>query len=62
MNKNELARRLARKSHRSHAQAADYVDTLVYNLLKTLKRPAPEPEPAEQKSSFAAVAPPKAKP
>ena len=38
MNKNELARRLARLSHRSRAKAADEVDTLVYQILKNLKR------------------------
>ncbi|HMF79587.1 MAG TPA: hypothetical protein VK604_28250 [Bryobacteraceae bacterium] len=39
MNKDELAKRLARESHRSLAEAADDVDTLVYRLLKGLKRP-----------------------
>jgi hypothetical protein len=39
MNKDELTKRLARESHRSRAQAADDVDTLIYRLLKDLKRP-----------------------
>lgn len=38
MNKLDLARRLARKSHRSRGEAADDVDTLVYRMLKELKR------------------------
>jgi hypothetical protein len=38
MNKDELVRRLARESHRSQAQAADDVDTLVYRLLVELRR------------------------
>lgn len=38
MNKLDLARRLARESHRSRGQAADEVDTLVYKLLKDLRR------------------------
>lgn len=37
MNKLDLARTLARLSHRSRAQAADDVDTLVYQMLKDLK-------------------------
>ncbi len=39
MNKDELTKRLARESHRSRAEAADDVDTLVYRILKDLKRP-----------------------
>jgi hypothetical protein len=37
MNKLELARRLARESHRSRAQAADDVDALVHRMIKDLK-------------------------
>lgn len=49
MNKFDLARRLARRVHRSRAQAADEVDTLVYEILKDLKqanktKPARKPE------------------
>jgi nucleoid DNA-binding protein len=40
VNKKELARRLAKESHRSRAQAADEVDTLIHRLLMELKRPA----------------------
>lgn len=40
MKKKDLARRLAKESHRSRAEAADEVDTLVYRLLLDLKRPA----------------------
>lgn len=39
VNKLDLARTLARISHRSRAQAADDVDTLVYQMLKGLKDP-----------------------
>lgn len=39
MNKLDLARTLARVSHRSRAQAADDVDTLVYRMLKNIKEP-----------------------
>ena len=39
MNKQELARLLARQSHRSCAQAADYVDALVHRLIKGSKHP-----------------------
>ncbi len=38
MNKQDLARWLARESHRSRGQAADEVDKLVYKLLKDFKR------------------------
>ena len=37
MNKFDLARQLARQSHRSRAKAADDVDALVHRLLKELK-------------------------
>jgi hypothetical protein len=65
MNKLDLARRLARASHRSRAQAADDVDTLVYNLLKKLEQHPQEPESktgkkAREKISAASVI--KAKP
>ncbi|MGH9640594.1 MAG: HU family DNA-binding protein [Bryobacteraceae bacterium] len=38
MNKNDLARRLARESHRSRAQAADELDALLHSIFKDLKR------------------------
>jgi hypothetical protein len=38
MNKLDLARHLARRSHRSRAQAADDVDSLVHRMLKDLKQ------------------------
>jgi nucleoid DNA-binding protein len=38
MNKKDLARRLARESHRSRAQAADELDSLLYRIFKDLKR------------------------
>ncbi len=37
MNKLDLARSLAKRSHRSQAKAADDVDTLVHRLIKDLK-------------------------
>ena len=59
MNKQELARLLARQSHRSCAQAADYVDTLVHRLIKGAKHP-PQKPPAER-SAAAGASTPKAK-
>jgi hypothetical protein len=59
VNKQELARLLARQSHRSCAQAADYVDTLIYRLIKGSKHP-PE-KPAAERSVAAGAATPKAK-
>jgi hypothetical protein len=46
MNKLDLARSLAKQSHRSQAKAADDVDTLVHRLIKDLKltRGAPKIE------------------
>lgn len=38
MNKLDLTLRLARESRQSQAKAADDVDTLVYELLKDLKK------------------------
>jgi nucleoid DNA-binding protein len=38
VNKKDLARRLAKESHRSRAQAADEVDKLVHRILMDLKR------------------------
>jgi len=40
MNKQELAERLAKQSHRSRAEAADEVDKLIYQILKDLQKPA----------------------
>ncbi len=37
MNKLDLARSLAKRSHRSRAKAADDVDMLVHRLIKDLK-------------------------
>jgi hypothetical protein len=49
MNKQDLARRLARESHRSSGKAADDVDTLVYNILKNLKQTTGKsPSPPKQ--------------
>ncbi|HEY3459033.1 MAG TPA: hypothetical protein VGK64_30895 [Bryobacteraceae bacterium] len=59
MNKQELARLLARQSHRSCAQAADYVDTLVHRLIKGSKHP-PE-KAAVERSAAACASTPKAK-
>jgi hypothetical protein len=56
MNKDELTKRVARESHRSRAEAADFVDKLVYRLLKDLKRP-----PATTRKDLSKAAP-KAKP
>jgi nucleoid DNA-binding protein len=50
MNKRDLARRLARESHRSNGQAADAVDTLVYKILKDLKRPVGKPAARSSKA------------
>lgn len=49
MDKKDLARRLARESHRSHAQAADQLDALLHSILKDWKRSlsaAPQNRPA----------------
>ncbi len=58
MNKLDLARRVARKWHRSRGQAADDVDTLVYEILKDLKKAARQPLPKreEQLPAVPAVA------
>jgi len=65
MNKLDLTRRLARASHRSWAQAADDVDTLVYNLLKKLQQAPAQPESKTGKKArekIAAAPAAKAKP
>jgi hypothetical protein len=63
MNKLDLARRLARESHRSRGKAADAVDRLVYDLLKDLKRTGePTPGKPERHSSTIPAFPPKEKP
>jgi hypothetical protein len=59
VNKQELARLLARQSHRSCAQAADYVDALVHRLIKGPKHP---PVQSEERSAAAGASTPKAKP
>jgi hypothetical protein len=59
VNKQELARLLARQSHRSCAQAADYVDALVHRLIKGSKPPV---QPSEERSAAAGASIPKVKP
>jgi hypothetical protein len=59
MNKQELTRLLARQSHRSYAQAADYVDALVHRLIKGSKHPPVAP--SEERSAAAGASTPKAK-
>ncbi len=54
MNKLDLARQLARESHRSSGQAADDVDTLVYKILKNLKETSNKAVPASQQRTLAA--------
>ncbi len=61
MNKLDLALRLARESHRSRAKAADDVDTLVYNLLRDLKRSAKAVLSQEKPLAVTHVAAPKDK-
>jgi len=51
MNKRDLARSLARKSHRSRAKAADDVDSLVHRLLKDWKRTRPADESKESSAA-----------
>ncbi|MBV8072636.1 MAG: hypothetical protein JO270_22220 [Acidobacteriaceae bacterium] len=58
MNKLDLARSLAKRSHRSQARAADEVDGLVYQLLKEVKRPL-APRSQGKKNSAAAASIPK---
>jgi hypothetical protein len=60
VNKQELARLLARQSHRSCAQAADYVDALVHRLIKGSKHPPVQP--SEERSAAAGASTPKVKP
>lgn len=63
MNKQDLARWLARESHRSRGQAADEVDKLVYKLLRDFKRCADRSNREEAKElSELTGAKPKAKP
>lgn len=57
VNKQELARLLARLSHRSCAQAADYVDTLVHRLIKGSKNPPAKP--SEERSAAAGASTPR---
>jgi hypothetical protein len=65
MNKDDLTKRVARESRRSRAEAADDVDTLVYQLLKDLKRspatPRREPVKAPVNPPLPGVKPVKAK-
>jgi hypothetical protein len=62
MDKHELARLLARQSHRSYAQAADYVDALVHRLIKSAKQPPCRSPEEEGRSAAASASIPKAKP
>ena len=48
MNKKDLARRLAKESHRSRGQAADAVDNLVHRLLMDLKKPVQKAKAPEK--------------
>ncbi len=41
MNKSDIARRLAKSSHRSQAEAADYLDQAVLSILKGWKHGHP---------------------
>jgi nucleoid DNA-binding protein len=54
VNKKDLARRLAKEAHRSRAQAADEVDTLIHRLLMDLKKPAQRTKTHAGKSGFLA--------
>ena len=51
MNKKDLARRLAKESHRSRAQAADEVDNLIHRLLMDLKKPGHNAKTAPSNSA-----------
>ncbi len=59
MNKLDLAKRLARRAHRSRGQAADDVDTLVYQMLKDVKQAQRKPVATsdERPSNVPAAAP-----
>ena len=59
MNKLDLARTLARVAHRSRAQAADDVDTLVYQMLKNIKEPQKRRLKAKQQSPVTPPSEPK---
>ncbi|HZS57165.1 MAG TPA: hypothetical protein VFA65_22365 [Bryobacteraceae bacterium] len=52
MNKKDLARRLAKESHRSRAQAADDVDTLIHRLLMDLKKTGPKSKTDSKKAAY----------
>jgi nucleoid DNA-binding protein len=54
VNKKDLARRLAKESHRSRAQAADEVDTLIHRLLMDLKKPADKTKTPSSKANVLA--------
>lgn len=63
VNKLDLARTLARVSHRSRAQAADDVDTLVYQMLKNIKEPQKRRvKPKQQSVAAESVYTPKGRP
>jgi hypothetical protein len=55
MNKHDLARSLAKRSHRSQARAADDVDALVHRLIKELK--LPQKKASYQQSTLVAPIP-----
>ncbi|HEY7304123.1 MAG TPA: hypothetical protein VH601_08420 [Bryobacteraceae bacterium] len=62
VNKLDLARTLARASHRSRAQAADDVDTLVYQMLKSVREPQKRRVRPKQQQPSAAGSAPKGRP
>jgi hypothetical protein len=62
VNKLDLARTLARVSHRSRAQAADDVDTLVYQMLKNVREPQKRRVKPKQQLPATAVSTPKGRP
>jgi hypothetical protein len=63
VNKFDLARTLARVSHRSRAQAADDVDTLVYQMLKNIKEPQKRRiKPKQQSVAAESIYTPKGRP
>jgi hypothetical protein len=62
VNKLDLARTLARLSHRSRAQAADDVDKLVYQMLKSRREPPKGRVKLKQQAPAAAGYTPKGHP
>jgi len=62
VNKLDLARTLARVSHRSRAQAADDVDKLVYQMLKNRRQPSKPRVKLKQQAPVASGYTPKGHP